>query len=86
MRLPIVTGSDAEYGRLCLGCVRTDNLAADGTLPVEVIATFATSDTDEDARRRIRVNAMRMWTEDEFPIHVQTCYGATLLRQEMQSN
>ncbi|KAM5353879.1 hypothetical protein ACJ41O_000529 [Fusarium nematophilum] len=81
IRVPHLTESGADWGRLCRGCQVTYNCYRDGSLPQAVL--FGLSPPRIDPDRPLSATLTRLRSRERFLEHVQHCYGARRLLKDL---
>ncbi|KAM5366553.1 hypothetical protein ACJZ2D_010450 [Fusarium nematophilum] len=78
IRMPSLSSSGADYGRLCQGCRYIYDPHSLGLLPSDVLAEMVPEGADAPLLARLT----RLWSRDGFVDHIRRCYGAGRLLNE----
>lgn len=77
IRMPYLSGTSADSGRLCKGCRRVNALHSQGLLPAAVLEGLAPRGIRPS--RPLRALTTRLHCREGFVEHIKTCYGANKL-------
>ncbi|KAH7176330.1 hypothetical protein EDB81DRAFT_836399 [Dactylonectria macrodidyma] len=77
IRMPYLSGTSADSGRLCKGCRRVKALHSQGLLPAAVLEGLAPRGIRPS--RPLRALTTRLHCREGFVEHIKTCYGANKL-------
>lgn len=77
IRMPYLSGTGADCGRLCKGCRLADELHSQGLLPAAVLEDLAPGGIRPS--RPLRAFTTRLHSREGFVEHIKTCYGVNRL-------
>ncbi|KAF4976142.1 hypothetical protein FZEAL_7161 [Fusarium zealandicum] len=77
IRMPYLSGTRADCGRLCKGCRLIDELHSQGLLPADVLEHLAPRGIGPS--RPLRALTTRLHFREGFVEHIKACYGANRL-------
>ncbi|KAL2752763.1 hypothetical protein ACRALDRAFT_1052560 [Sodiomyces alcalophilus JCM 7366] len=77
IRMPCLSGTGADYGRLCKGCRLVNELHSRGLLPADVLEHLVPRGIRPS--RPLRALTTRLYSREGFVEHIKTCYGANEL-------
>lgn len=82
VRMPVVrAGGLREWGCICLGCAWLEVIWLEFRgMPEEALEDLGFNEDVDKARVGMHVAASRMWRSRDFVMHVQECWGASMLR------
>ncbi|KAF4997519.1 hypothetical protein FDECE_12049 [Fusarium decemcellulare] len=80
IRMPSLSGTSADRGRLCKGCHFVDKLQSKGALPTAVLRRLVPEGVDP--RHPLLALITRLHSREGFLEHIKTCYGAYQLLAE----
>lgn len=84
IRMPSLTGTSADRGRLCKGCRLVNELHSQGTLPTAVLENLVPQGIGP--RRPLLALMNRLHSREGFLEHIKICYGAGRLMEGWENN